>query len=176
MDYTCDCQSGYEMNITADGEKMCGNVNDCGARACGLHGKCKDLVNDYTCECDVGYKMVTHDKEKFCDVVECGMPPRVDNATWPLKKFAFKQTVVYTCQPGFEVAGTTDSTFSIECKSDKSFSPTKTCSPKSCGTPPSGENADVATTAIVCGIPDTVSEAMVPSASLTYKQQATYTC
>ena len=36
---------------------MCGNIDDCGPRACG-NENCFDEVNGYTCDCDEDYELM----------------------------------------------------------------------------------------------------------------------
>ena len=58
-DYHCECDSGCKEEITAKGERICGNIPDCPPDAC-FPWTC-NLVNDYQCNCEVtggGYTTV----------------------------------------------------------------------------------------------------------------------
>eukprot|EP00928_Gymnodinium_smaydae_P007356 TRINITY_DN12653_c0_g3_i2.p1 TRINITY_DN12653_c0_g3~~TRINITY_DN12653_c0_g3_i2.p1 ORF type:complete len:1803 (-),score=176.54 TRINITY_DN12653_c0_g3_i2:449-5857(-) len=149
--YTCKCQSGYEVRADEEGELMCGNVDDCGPQACGAGGTCKDLVNDYTCECDEGYELTVKDDEKLCTRVECGMAPEVEHAAAPAAKATFEDTVEYTCDAGYSVDGLAngDTSFSITCLASRAFSPAKQCKPVACGEPPAARFAEVVSVQLV---------------------------
>jgi len=141
--YTCACQSGFEQTWDADAQQLvCGNINDCGAEACGA-GTCKDLVNGYDCECPTGFKVVGEAEEKTCAPKECGIPPSVDHAaTSPIddgnKKAVYKDKIVYQCDTGHTLNGKAGGKnhFDIDCHADKSFSATKSCEPIKCGKAP----------------------------------------
>jgi len=139
LNYTCKCDRGYEqIKDEESGEKVCGNIDDCGPEACGL-GRCEDLVEDYICHCPTGYEQVNTGDEKTCQAKICGIPPSVTNAgTSPVElagtKASFKEEVAYQCDEGY----TTDSKpggknrFSIECKANEQFTDTKSCKPVKC--------------------------------------------
>eukprot|EP00928_Gymnodinium_smaydae_P029885 TRINITY_DN22381_c0_g2_i2.p1 TRINITY_DN22381_c0_g2~~TRINITY_DN22381_c0_g2_i2.p1 ORF type:complete len:1830 (-),score=209.12 TRINITY_DN22381_c0_g2_i2:43-5193(-) len=151
QNYTCKCQSGYEIRRDDDGELMCGNIDDCGPQACGSGGTCKDLVNDYTCECDEGYELKVINDEKMCARVECGEAPEVEHAVAPQAKATFEDTVEYTCDAGYTTNGRAngDSAFSVTCLASRAFSPPKRCKPVACGVPPAVLSAEVADAALV---------------------------
>merc|ERR1719267_445269 len=55
-DYTCDCLEGFELNVKDNGEKVCGNIDDCKARQCVEGYKLEDLEGNH----------------KTCTAVACG--------------------------------------------------------------------------------------------------------
>jgi hypothetical protein len=69
--YTCDCQYGYIIKTDANGEKHCGEKDECKGADCGM-GVCKDLIGSYTCICPGGYYVGVGDDGKknmcSCDV------------------------------------------------------------------------------------------------------------
>jgi len=160
--YTCECESGYEVARDENtSELVCGNINDCGLRACGNEGTCIDLVNDYTCECERGFEQTIPDGDKVCTRVECEGAPLVDHATVPEMKAVFETLLEYTCDAGYSTNGLVkgDTSFSVQCLADKSWSTPKKCSAISCGDAPTVGNASKAT-----------------PASLHFKEVASYTC
>lgn len=165
MDYTCKCDSGYEISKdNKTGELVCGNIDDCGPEACGV-GKCKDLVNDFKCICPTGYEQVGEGKEKTCAAKICGTPPAVDHAlTSPLdlavQKASYGDSILYQCSPGHSLNATPvgKNHFSIDCQADKTFTATKDCKPIECGPGP------------------TVEHAIADPAAATFNESIRYTC
>jgi len=69
--YTCDCQFGYIIKQDGDGEKHCGNKDDCKGADCGV-GVCKDLIGSYSCTCPGGYYVgLNEEGKKTCLPVVC---------------------------------------------------------------------------------------------------------
>jgi hypothetical protein len=157
LDYKCTCDSGYEQTVDAvTGEKVCGNINDCGSEACGV-GTCKDLVNGYECICPEGYEEIGEGPfDKTCTPKTCGVPPEVEHAaTAPTHigaaKAVFKEEIVYHCDSGYTMDGNAggQNHFSITCQADTKFTNTKTCQPIKCGSAPSVAKATATPSEVV---------------------------
>lgn len=139
--YTCDCQHGYELRTKPNGEKHCGDIDDCGSRECGP-GVCRDLVGDYTCICPSGHYLAKVDGEKTCLPVRCADEPEtVANAkllTNHQGPVDFPATLTYQCDTGYS----TDSSpveaktkFQASCKAHGKLMGMMSCQPVSCGAP-----------------------------------------
>jgi hypothetical protein len=128
LDYHCDCEAGYEQVLDdGSGEKLCGNIDDCGPSQCGI-GTCEDLLMDYTCHCPTGYEEVEGPEEKTCERVVCGHPPVVENAlTLPMVaknvKQVYEDLVEFECQTGYALNPDVRDgiKFHLTCIDDKSF-------------------------------------------------------
>jgi len=139
QDYECKCASGFEQTTDSEsGEKVCGNINDCGAEACGV-GKCKDLVNAWECKCPSGYEEVDDGQGPTCKPKLCGVPDEVDNsATVPAEaqtaKAYYGAEFRYVCDSGYTLNGkvTGKDSFEVKCKANTKFSRTKKCEPVKC--------------------------------------------
>jgi len=141
--YTCECAHGFEQN-DVDGEKICGNSNDCGHGGCG-QGTCVDLVDDYTCTCPVGYYLDTvknnQQDEKTCVPVLCAAsPPEVGNGKMVTERedghVFFPQKLKYECTEGFSVDGTAamaKQSFQVDCQSSGDLTAMSRCQPVICG-------------------------------------------
>ena len=62
IDDSCDCTSGFEMEMS--GEKVCGNIDDC--------GNCVDKVNGYTCDCDEDHELMLWVNGSVCVAMNVG--------------------------------------------------------------------------------------------------------
>ncbi|XP_041117630.1 sushi, von Willebrand factor type A, EGF and pentraxin domain-containing protein 1 isoform X2 [Polyodon spathula] len=77
-------------------------------------------------------------KQPVCAKVSCGKPASVEHGSVQGNDYMLGGEAVYSCNPGFELQGHSRST----CKANKQWSPAAPqCVQKSCGTPPSVENA-----------------------------------
>jgi hypothetical protein len=158
-DYTCNCDSGYEITLhpstLQEGAetKKCTNINDCpnpqdencgGINAAGFRrGTCSDLINDYDCNCRAGYEvtMATDAPEnKTCTPRICGSVPELKFATTHLSGEATYDTEPweYTCEDGYSLNGQAsgEKTFSMRCTAAATFTTAKVCKPVTCGPPP----------------------------------------
>ena len=69
--YSCDCDPGFQ-ETEVDGEKVCGNIDDCGGAGCGGYGTRVDLIDGYWCQCVSGYEQITEGHESICAAKFCG--------------------------------------------------------------------------------------------------------
>jgi hypothetical protein len=150
-DYTCECDSGYELrDDERTGEHLCGNIPDCPEGAC-LPGSCEDLVNDYQCHCPAGYyegENAAREWPHDCLPVSCGNPPTVQHATTAETTrdvFFASKPVPYTCDEGYslDAAPLGEKEFELKCLADMSFSAQPVCLPVECGLAPTVDNAGV---------------------------------
>ena len=120
-----------------EGEKICGNINDCGPEACGA-GECEDLVNDYTCHCSEGHELIDTGN-KTCEAVVCGFPPEVRFTAVDNIKYSYEETVTYTCEVGTSVDGapTGPTEFTATCTAQMNFHNVAQCKKVTCGAAPS---------------------------------------
>ncbi|MAD25829.1 MAG: hypothetical protein CMO44_16840, partial [Verrucomicrobiales bacterium] len=149
LDYECSCNQGFEEIVEeGTGEKICGNIDDCGPSQCGV-GECEDLVDDYNCICPDGYFEEDQPEEKMCSPVVCGLPPLKDNAaTVPPTLAGIKvdfeaEPVNYNCLVGYTLTGKAGggTTLSTECQADESFVEiTDECKAVECADPPEVKN------------------------------------
>jgi hypothetical protein len=179
--YTCNCDYGYVIKEDADGEKHCGNKDDCKGVSCGV-GVCKDLIGTYTCTCPGGYYtgIDAATGKKSCLPVVC-------SADIPVVKYAesrisgsfiqisgkvraspvvFPTTLIYTCDVGYSVDGTPvegRSQFKAQCKADGALHGLATCQKVTCGTPPVHEHTSLVS-------PDSDHH------SVDYEEEAKYEC
>jgi len=146
-DYHCQCNSGYEEEVT-NGEKTCGNIPDCPEGACDP-GTCEDLVNDYKCHCPTGYYEGANAEQNLdhaCLPEPCGHPPAVEHATTPAQDqdhFFDSDAVDFTCDSGYTLDGAASggATFSIRCQADGSYTQHSVCHPVLCGKAPTVDEA-----------------------------------
>ena len=127
MDYSCDCISGFQMEVVT-GEKVSGNIDDCKPNACG-DGNCVDKVNGYTCNCDAGRELMLQEHHSVCVAKECGTFPLSRMVQWSQRN---RDVCVKTCLPGFTLSG------GLKCGADTDFVPVGSlpvCSPRSGGVP-----------------------------------------
>mmetsp|Transcript_8038 Transcript_8038/g.17343 ORF Transcript_8038/g.17343 Transcript_8038/m.17343 type:complete len:1609 (-) Transcript_8038:37-4863(-) len=163
MDYECKCASGFELQMV-DGEKMCGNINDCGAGACGP-GQCKDLINGYTCQCPRGHDLKDVEElgktEHTCIPKMCGAPPQVAHGSTTATKAVFPEDSVFTCDVGYTTNGRSDGpkSFKVGCKDDGQFGHVGECKAVRCGRGPSGDHATRS-----------------PDSAVTFNETVEYTC
>lgn len=125
--YHCDCEDGYEQKTDeATGEKLCGNIDDCGPSQCGI-GTCEDLLNDYKCHCPTGYEETTTPEEKVCMKVVCGLPDLKNAVTLPVEaanlKLVYEDQIKLSCNTGYALNPDIieDTMVSLACGKDKSF-------------------------------------------------------
>lgn len=151
MDYTCVCIEGYEMHVEEDGEKACGNVDDCDGHMCGEGGVCVDLIQEHECQCHEGWEQVVQNGVRTCERVECGSAPQIDHVMasiedpatssgiypWTRAKADFGETIEYVCAHGYTTDGQLGSphSFSILCQADGTYTDASLCLPISCGEP-----------------------------------------
>jgi hypothetical protein len=168
--YTCNCQYGYIIKQDGDGEKHCGNKDDCKGADCGM-GICKDLIGSYTCTCPGGYYVGLGDNgKKTCLPVMCSeLTPEVKHGkitgahSGPI---LFPKTLTYKCDQGYSMDGSpveARRSFQIQCKADGVLHGLAECQPVSCGTPPVLEHTKLLA-------PDTSLE------SVDYLESAKYEC
>jgi hypothetical protein len=139
--YTCDCQYGYIIKEDGDGEKHCGQKDECKGADCGM-GVCKDLIGTYTCICPGGYYVgVGDDDMKTCLPVMCSeLTPVVEHSklqTSHSGPVLFPKTLTYKCDSGYSMDGTpaqSRRSFQVQCKSDGMLHGLAECQPVSCGT------------------------------------------
>jgi len=147
MDYNCVCAPGFVVN-EIEGEKVCGNEDDCHRSTCGAGGLCVDLIQDYSCDCHEGWvETPTPDGGKTCSRVECGQIPLVDNVAlggeqgtnypWSRNKAEYQDIIEYDCLTGYTTDGTAGGAmgFTITCQADGTYSAPQQCIPVSCGRP-----------------------------------------
>jgi len=139
--YTCQCDHGYEIQTAANGEKFCGNVDDCQGKDCG-QGVCEDLVGDYTCHCSSGYYIGLVGEQKTCVPVECAADtPSVENGrmlSTHSGAVTFPATLRYKCDVGYSTDGSVVDDarkFQAQCESDGQLVGMRTCQKITCGTP-----------------------------------------
>jgi len=158
-DYTCNCDSGYEITLhestLQEGEetKKCTNINDCplplnencgGINAASFRrGTCSDLINDYACNCRAGYEVTMKSdapENKTCTPRICGLVPEIVHAATDGAGEATFDTPPweYTCEDGYSLNGQAsgEKVFSMRCKAAASFTTAKICKPVTCGSPP----------------------------------------
>jgi hypothetical protein len=149
--YTCNCQYGYIIKDDGDGEKHCGNKDDCKGADCGV-GVCKDLIGSYTCICPGGYYVgFAEDGKKSCIPLTCSeTTPEVENGVLSSTKksgpVVFPSTLTYKCNKGYSVDGTAAQsrrTFQAQCEADGLFHGLAECQVITCGTPPVFEHTRV---------------------------------
>merc|ERR1719487_735185 len=99
-DYSCSCNSGFEERVDEqNGEKICGNIDDCPEGACGEHGTCIDLVQGYTCECSLGYEIIEEGPDKTCKGVKCGAVEKIANSKMTTDaSLSFPEKVLVECE------------------------------------------------------------------------------
>lgn len=157
-DYTCDCDSGFELKKTSVGGKeywVCENVPDCPPDAC-LPGACEDLVNDYKCNCPEGggyYEGPNKEEDLKHDCLpqKCGPAPDEDHATHESSgDLFFMDTVEYTCDEGYTLDAAPDGEkqFVVTCEAGMmgaktgKLSEAPECKPVACGVAPEANFAD----------------------------------
>lgn len=167
-DYTCQCDSGYEVTLQNSslkvGEltKFCTNINDCpvpSESACGgrnakgfARGLCSDGLNTYDCVCGAGYRVAQLESlpaNQTCAPVACGTVPafnRTSSSPEMTGKTADYDTPEWTvsCVAGYSLDGIAGGPIStaVRCMSTGAFSPVRSCLPVSCGPPMLVGNAD----------------------------------
>jgi len=166
-DYTCACDSGYEIthhdSMIKQGEKTkrCTNINDCPLpldENCGgltdesarRRGGCVDLINEYDCLCQSGYEvklLMSPPGNKTCEPRVCGIVPILDHMTTPLDGDEVDYDTPaweYTCDDGYSLDGHASGrkSFTMRCTSAATFTAAKVCKPVSCGSPPIVRNSD----------------------------------
>eukprot|EP01029_Cantina_marsupialis_P021766 TRINITY_DN5268_c0_g1_i8.p1 TRINITY_DN5268_c0_g1~~TRINITY_DN5268_c0_g1_i8.p1 ORF type:complete len:2379 (+),score=948.12 TRINITY_DN5268_c0_g1_i8:215-7351(+) len=52
--YTCQCNDGWERDLTVEGDNCASNIDDCSPDQC-IHGTCVDGENNFSCICDAGF-------------------------------------------------------------------------------------------------------------------------
>ncbi|XP_070563038.1 LOW QUALITY PROTEIN: sushi, von Willebrand factor type A, EGF and pentraxin domain-containing protein 1-like [Ptychodera flava] len=72
-----------------------------------------------------------------CDTIDCGPPPDVANASMIGTLYTYRSVVVYSCENGFDLIGSSD----IICQLDAQWTPVPVCEPVDCGLPPRAEHA-----------------------------------
>jgi hypothetical protein len=140
--YTCECDFGFEIQTSSNGEKRCGNKDDCQGKDCGV-GVCKDLIGDYTCTCpSPGYYIGEKDGSKTCIPVRCEEDtPSVSNGRLLSSHSGavdFPSTLRYKCDKGYSIDGTVSESsrnFQSQCKGDGQLFGMMSCQKISCGTP-----------------------------------------
>jgi len=167
--YTCNCSYGYEIQTSSNGEKYCGNKDDCQGQDCGV-GVCKDLVGDYTCICPTGHRIDFKDGKKTCVPVRCvEETPSLEHGQLKSDHSGavdFPTTLRYECDTGYSVDGTVPESmrrFQAQCKDDGQLFGMKTCQKITCGTP-----HVVPYTKLL--VPSS------PQSSVEYKDKAKYEC
>jgi hypothetical protein len=139
--YTCLCEPGFEIQTNANGEKHCGNTDDCKGIDCGV-GSCVDLVGDYTCDCPNGYSIGFQDGIKTCIPVQCLASPLSLEHGKMLSvhdgQVDFPTTLRYECDVGYSVDGSVADSkmhFQAQCKPNGQFDGMMACQKITCGTP-----------------------------------------
>jgi len=129
------------MQTDSNGEKHCGNKDDCQGKDCGV-GVCKDLVGDYTCMCPTGFYIGVKDGSKTCVNVRCeASTPELDNGqllSAHTGAVDFPTTLRYKCDAGYSIDGTVVESarkFQSQCKADGQLFGMKLCQKITCGTP-----------------------------------------
>jgi uncharacterized protein YfaP (DUF2135 family) len=165
QDYTCDCEAGFELRTTDEGDKVCGNVDDCADNQCGAHGTCVDFIGGYTCHCQPGYDLleIEDGAHSTCDAKKCGMMPEYENATTSSTgMLSFPESAQYLCKEGHSTDGfaTAESgEFVVGCTDAGNIT-----------TPVMG------CMAVTCGVASAVPYASVGENALVFGQKTTYTC
>jgi len=139
--YTCMCEHGFEMQTKANGEKHCGNTDDCKDMDCGV-GVCIDLIGDYSCSCPSGYSTGEMDGVKTCVPVQClDWHPILDNGrmlSTHSGPVSFPTTLRYKCAKGYSIDGSVVAAkreFQAQCKPNGEFVGMTSCQKISCGAP-----------------------------------------
>jgi len=159
-DYTCSCDSGYEITLEdsmiKQGEetKKCTNINDCPLpldENCGgltddtlRRGGCVDLIIDYDCLCQSGYEvtvLVAPPGNKTCTPKVCGIAPQLGHMETDLEGEEVNYDTPaweYNCDAGYSLDGHANGrkSFSMRCTSAATFTAAKVCKPVTCGSPP----------------------------------------
>jgi len=139
--YTCTCEFGFDLRTKPNGEKHCGNTDNCKDQDCGV-GTCKDLIGDYTCICPPGHFIGKKDGVKTCVPVTCSDDtPSLDHGkqtTDHSGRIDFPTTLQYQCDQGYSVDGTVADSkqkFQAQCKPNGQLEGVMSCQKISCGTP-----------------------------------------
>jgi hypothetical protein len=173
--YECECLHGYEVRLDPNGEKKCGDINDCEGKDCGA-GTCIDKVGGYTCNCAAGH-LLAEDKngDKTCLPVQCEKKvPELKNGkmlSGHSGPIVFPESLRFECDKGYSTDGSvTDAMkhFHASCKADGTFYGMQTCQKVSCGSPWTLNDATV----LSC----TGADGPCASSSIEYEGTATYKC
>lgn len=180
-DYTCNCESGYEITLHNStikiGAKMkrCTNINDCPEDACGgrnrderMRGQCIDEINEYDCLCGAGYEKTKKDANFTCSPIECGKVSAGTHAVVKPSDMDGKvvnydtESWTVSCDLGYTHTGTANGAKNsgVSCTTTRAFSMTPPCHAVSCGAPKRVGHADMAP----------------KSAELVYEESVVYTC
>jgi hypothetical protein len=139
--YTCNCSFGHELVVKPNGEKSCGETDECKDVSCGV-GTCEDLLGDYKCHCPAGYINDKVDGAKTCVPVQCeAETPTLENGeqtTSHSGEVVFPTTLQYKCNTGYSIdCSVADSKrhFQGQCKPNGQLDGMMACQKISCGSP-----------------------------------------
>lgn len=126
--FRCDCGPGY---FTFDGGKSCTDLNECGFANAGCAHTCINTDGGFECSCDSGFGLGADGKA--CEKLGCGTPPAsrddgtasLTNAEDAIRVINFGGSVLYTCDPGWSLDGTSTGadTFLVFCQADQRLDP-----------------------------------------------------
>jgi len=126
-------------------------------------GECVDEVSAYHCDCHDGHENVASGYYELdsCAPITCAVAPVIDHALpTTIPKLIFEDTLHYTCATGYTTDGAVNGhiSFTVACEANTSISNIQECKP------------------VECGATAVVALSTVDMESLTYLEEATYSC
>ena len=105
LNYTCDCDAGFDAVSISNGEK-CDEINECDGDGSCSPGTCNNLINNFSCSCPTGHKFGAGEHGETCEVEVCGEAPAVEHSTRnDTSPIVFGKAVEYHCDTGHSVDG-----------------------------------------------------------------------